>query len=83
VKLWLHTAQAFYHPLVGQQLFVMVTVSVLQIFFCSQARASLPLGAVLVGGFELRYPDDYQCNGIDRHRTDDVYYNPGYIDLSR
>lgn len=32
VKLSLHRGQAFYHPLVGQQLFVMVTVSSLQIF---------------------------------------------------
>jgi hypothetical protein len=31
-------AQAFYYTLVGQQLFVMVTVSGLQIFFNSQAR---------------------------------------------
>jgi hypothetical protein len=33
VKLSLHTAQAFYNPLIGQQLFVMVIVSGLHIFF--------------------------------------------------
>src|SRR3990172_2385000 len=33
VKLSFHTAQAFYNPLFGQQLFVMVTVSGLHIFF--------------------------------------------------